>query len=356
MMMLRHMALRNHWKLGAAAFVCSFAVILAACTLALPRLSPDAEAALVEPLQLRLSPSLRVLLLTPVPQPAPELARPVEMTKTAPAPSEPAMTQRAVASTAAADEAAQFARLDAQFRTLKEREASLEAEMQRTRDEREQSRHELTSAPASPTLTSPPELTPEEIALREKIEQAKAKLAALLAYDTDQHPDVVSAREELLTLENRLQQLEIERWGKREATTPAETGTATAEAKAVDADGKILDALIAARTAIEQQLVQIERERKAFRASTPEEKAVAATEAQPAPAAAAPAPQPVYAHPATPRPAPPRLTWIGGLALGSPLAFLLALLIAVSAILIAEYSEVRVRTAAFRDSSLHPSS
>ena len=264
----------------------------------------------------------------------------------------PHSAQRAVASPAETDGAAQLKQLDAQFRSLREREASLSAEMQRARSEQEQSRRELTPSAASPIRVPEPEPTPEEIALREKIEQAKARLAGLLTYDTDQHPDVVTAREELLTLENRLQQLEIERWGKRETTTGAAT---TAEAKVVEADGKLVDALAAATTAIEQQIEQVDRQRKALRVNASEAKA-AVSEAQPAPVAAVPIPQPVYVHAATPAPAPPRLTWMGGLALGSPVAFLLALLVAMSAMLIAEYSQVRVRTAAFRDSSLHPSS
>ncbi len=227
--------------------------------------------------------------------------------------------------------------------------------MQRASSEQEQSRRELAPSAASPIRVPQPDPTPEEIALREKIEQAKARLAGLLTYDTDQHPDVVSAREELLTLENRLQQLEIERWGKRETTT-AEAGTATsAEAKVVEADGKLVDALAAATKAIEQQIEQVDQQRKALRVKAPEAK-TAVSEAQPAPVAAAPIPQPAYVHAATPPPTPPRLTWIGGLALGSPVAFLLALLVAISTMLIAEHSQVRVRTATFRDRSLHPSS
>jgi hypothetical protein len=352
MMMWRRMdtTLRVHWKLGAAAFMCSFALILAASTLALPRLSPDAEMALAEPLQSRGSPSLRVLLLTPVAQPKRGEARPVETKRAMAVARESATARSAVASTTDADEAAQVARLDAQFRALKEREISLDSEIKRAHSEQEQSRQDLTQPPASPTVTPPPEPTPEEIVLREKIEQAKGKLAALLIYDTDDHPDVMSAREELLTLESRLQQLEIERWSKRE-TTQAEVGAATsARAKVVEADAKVLEALGAARTAIEQQAVQVERERRASRASVPAGKA-AITAPPPAPA-----PLPVYVQAGTPPPASPRLTWLGALVLSSPFAFLLSLLVAMSAMLIAEYSQVRVRTAAFRDSSLHPSS
>jgi hypothetical protein len=208
MMTLRNMdTTRRLWKLGAAAFICCFAVILAACTLALPRLSPNAEAALAEPLQSRVSPSLRALLLMPVAQTAREETPPGAIKPATAAASGPVTARSNVASIADEEVATQRARLDTQFRALKEREASLDAKIKHAHSEPEQSRQELAPPAASPTVSPQPKPTPDEIMLREKIEQAKGKLAALLAYDTDQHPDVVSAREELLTLESRLQQL-----------------------------------------------------------------------------------------------------------------------------------------------------
>ena len=335
--------LREHWKYGVVVFLYSFTAILAALTLAVPHLSPEIVGIFVDPIKGHMSSSTKTLLLISAAQSTPE-DRASEELKPAPPPPSRSESVHPQASSFEAPEIAVLSHLGGQLRKLEQREITLRTEIRRHTEKQEQSAHGSVSSPQAPVVAQIQQ-TPEESNLREQINQAKRKLASLAAYDTDLHPDVVSAEDELLTLQGKLQQLEIEQWEKREPTHPTLTQSSQAsESELLEEDKKAINSLIAAESSIQQQIVLVQLETGTLRMKIRDQQA-GSMAAPLSSANVSAAVQPTYIHPVTTSTASPRLTWLGGMVLGTPVAFTLALIIAIGAMLFAEDSDARIKPA-----------
>ena len=336
----------RHWRLGLTVFLCGFFAIVAVFAFALPHLAPGTEAALTGRLSTRLSPSIKALFLAPeVSDPVPVVAHlaptPLLTAIPAPVPADPPPSPDAF-------------RLATQLRAMSRRDTALTAEIER---------HTRQLQPSLPTVVdsseaaAAPTPTPEEMAVRGKIEQTKSKLASLLAYDTDQHPDVVSTREELLTLETRLQQLQIEAWSRRQPPPSASDHEQTAQSSQADeADRESIGSLLAARAAIRRQMASVRQQETGLRGERVPIRPLVAESVFAVPPAP-PAPQAAHSRSMAPLPVSYRFTWLGAALFGSPFALILSLILALAAVFLANFSDPALRPSPrFRDSFPHPSS
>lgn len=339
-------AFHRHRRLALIVFLYCFVVVVAVVAFVLPHLPMQIQAALTGPLSAHLSPAAKSILLAGAPQAPP--AQPLSVIVPSQHPAAPPALPAAPAldNSIAPQNASQIA---ARVRELNRRDARLTAEIEQ---------HIRQSQPPPSVESAPPPApppTPEEITVRGKIEQAKAKLAALLVDDTDQHPDVVTTREDLLALENRLQQLQIEEWSRRLPASPASRNQeqiAPPSQAEQEADRKVVESLVAARAAVRRQrslaLQQTDAPNTAATpgpAPTAEPAPASPASASASPVTAAPPQAPGRYTPSIASLPAPRFTRLGAALFGSPFALVLSLLLAFAAVLLADLSDPALRSA-----------